>query len=57
MTPNVLIELRKELHRQRRAMFHAVAGAEADLEAIADEYEAELEERAQEERDAVCGPR
>jgi len=52
MNANTLAALRRALHRERRAMFQAVAGAEADLEAIADEYEAELEERAQEDCDA-----
>lgn len=49
MNSRTLTELRDELHRQRKAMFQAVAGAEADLEAIGEEYEPELEERAQEE--------
>ncbi len=52
MNDRTLEELRRDLYRQRRATFQAVAGAEADLEAIADEQEAEIEERAQEERDA-----
>jgi len=52
MNPKVLTDLREHLHRQRRATFQAVAGAEADFEAIADEREAEIEERAQERRDA-----
>jgi DnaK suppressor protein len=52
MNSTTLRELRDVLHRQRKAMFQAVAGAEADLEAIAEEYEPEVEERAQEESDA-----
>jgi len=52
MDPKILTDLREHLHRRRRATFQAVAGAEADLEAIADEREAEVEERAQELRDA-----
>jgi RNA polymerase-binding protein DksA len=52
MNSMTLTELRRELHRERNAMYQAVAGAEADLEAIAEEHEAEFEERAQEERDA-----
>lgn len=52
MDSRALAELQRELHRQRKAMFQAVAGAEADLGAIAEEREAEFEERAQEERDA-----
>lgn len=52
MDPGTLAELRAELYRQRKAVFQAVAGVEADLEAIAEERESEREEAAQEARDA-----
>ena len=52
MTPKTLTELRNALHHERKAMFSAVAGAEADLNAITEAYDPELEERAKEERDA-----
>ena len=45
-----LSALRKELLRQREVLFKAVADTEADLRAIAESREAELEERAQDER-------
>ena len=52
MNPGTLAELRAELYRQRKALFQAVAGVEADLEAIAEDRESEQEEAAQEECDA-----
>lgn len=43
---------RKDLETRRSILLKEVAGAEADLQAIAEERESELEERAQEERTA-----
>jgi DnaK suppressor protein len=45
-------ELAQGLRRQRAALLKQFFGAEADLRAIAEDREAELEERAQEERAA-----
>lgn len=44
--------LASELRERREAIFHLVADAEEDLQFIAEDREAELEERAQEERAA-----
>ena len=52
MRQSELLELTKELRRQRALLLHAVAEAEADLADIAAERESELEELAQEERAA-----
>jgi DnaK suppressor protein len=52
MTREALAGFRAELERQRRATCAAVAGVEADLEDIAEQREAEFEERAQDARAA-----
>jgi DnaK suppressor protein len=52
MRQSELLELTKELRRQRALLLHTVAETEADLADIAAERESELEELAQEERAA-----
>ncbi len=50
MNPRVAQGFRRTLLRQRQALFAEVAHVEADLHALADERESELEEAAQDER-------
>ena len=52
MKKKELITLANQLRREREALFLEAVGAEAGLEHIAEEREAEFEERAQEERAA-----
>ncbi len=52
MNPEVRDALAQELLRQRAVLVGEVADTEADLHSLAEDREIELEERAQEEREA-----